>query len=103
MNKDLLLKKLKKIHDVLVIMKENKFKIQAYEAAIRSIEGTVNFENIIRERKVEEIPHIGKRLSSMVYEFFDNEVLICKQIKRKVFFFINGSIFFLCFYDILLQ
>ena len=63
---------LNELADMMEFMGENKFKISAYRIganAIRSVESDI--EELISEKKLDEIKGIGKSLQSIIYEFAD--------------------------------
>lgn len=59
-----------KIADILEIEEENPFRIRAYRKAAQNIEGlSKDIEDIVREKKLEEIPGIGKDLAQKIEEY----------------------------------
>ena len=59
----------REIAKILEIKGDNPFRIRAYERAAQNIEGlSENIENFIKDRRLEQIPGIGKDLSNKINE-----------------------------------
>lgn len=71
-DKTKIIKLLKELADMMEFVGENKFKINAFRFganAIRSVESDI--EEMISEKKLDQIKGIGKGLQSVIYEFAD--------------------------------
>jgi len=71
-DKTQIIKLLKDLADMMEFVGENKFKINAYRFganAIRGVESDIN--ELISEKKIDQIKGIGKGLQSVIYEFAD--------------------------------
>ena len=71
-DKTQIIKLLKKLADMMEFIGENKFKVNAYRfgaTAIRGLESDI--EELISEKKLDQIKGIGKGLQSVIYEFAD--------------------------------
>lgn len=71
-DKTQIIKLLKDLADMMEFVGENKFKINAYRfgaSAIRRVESDIN--ELISEKKLDQIKGIGKGLQAVIYEFAD--------------------------------
>ncbi len=78
---------LKDFFSLMQIVEENSFKLKAYNNAIRKFEymDEGEFLRYIRERKLESIKGIGKKISNNVYELFEEgQIREYEELKRSV-------------------
>jgi DNA polymerase (family 10) len=67
-----IIKLLKELADMMEFVGENKFKINAYRFGANAIRGVESdIEELISEKKLDQIKGIGKGLQSVIYEFAD--------------------------------
>lgn len=75
-----------KIADILEIKEENPFRIRAYRKAASNIESlSTDVEELIKEKKLEDIPGIGKDLAGKIEEYTSSgKIKFYEDLKRKV-------------------
>ncbi len=85
-NKKELINHLEVIADYLEFNGENPFKINAFRNGanvVRRYEG--DFEQLIKEKKLDSIKGIGKALQSIIYEFYqNNSSSLYNELKSKI-------------------
>jgi DNA polymerase (family X) len=71
-DKTQIIKLLKELADMMEFVGENKFKINAYRFGANAIRGVESdIEELISEKKLDQIKGIGKGLQAVIYEFAD--------------------------------
>ena len=71
-DKSQIIKLLKELADMMEFVGENKFKINAYRFGANAIRGVESdIEELISEKKLDQIKGIGKGLQAVIYEFAD--------------------------------
>src|ERR1039457_2907215 len=71
-DKSQIIKLLKELADMMEFVGENKFKVNAYRFGANAIRGVESdIEELISEKKLDQIKGIGKGLQAVIYEFAD--------------------------------